>query len=127
MGNLLVLKNSDVMRAHLDPARVIDLVEASIADLSLGNADNPPKVANTPEARKMAISMLGRLKKAGTIGFKSYAEIPVTTDRVHIESTITLECRVPLDELRDNAFQGRHRLVWCRAEPSSLRFAAGAT
>lgn len=90
MGNLLVLKNSDVMHAHLDPARVIDLVEASIADLALGNADNPPKVAITPEARKMAISMLGRLKKAGTIGFKSYAEIPVTADRVRIESTITL-------------------------------------
>ncbi len=127
MGNLLVLKNSDVMHAHLDSARVIDLVEASIADLALGNADNPPKVAINPDARKMAFSMLGRLKKAGTIGFKSYAEIPVTTDRIRIESTITPECRVPLDELRDNAFEGRHRLVWCRAEPSSLRIAAGAT
>lgn len=51
---------------------------------------------------------------------------PAKTTR-HVFPDLNLECRVALDELRDNAFEGRHRLVWCRAEPSSLRFAAGAT
>lgn len=90
MGELLVLKSSNIPQIMLPLQTVLELVEKSVSGIALGTAVNPPKIAVTPAEKSITIAMLARCGPADGLGIKSYTEFPTSNGRSRTGSTITL-------------------------------------